>query len=163
MTYAVIAAGIDPSAILLGAQGFMGYGPIGLAGLLIALVLTTVLLRTVDGGRERVLKLVLFLGTFCFIAALVAQHFAPPEKEALDYSKQRAVLSNVVKALAISAPKLQEVINMASVAGCPGESGEIAIPHGADMAGRSSAVLATLGDARSNINSVIDSLPTAKK
>src|SRR5262249_37691247 len=92
MTYAAAAANIDPSSVLTSAQGFMSYGPLGLAGLLIVLVLTTVLLRNVDVARERVLKLVLFVGAFCFIAALIAQHFAPPQKEAPDYSKQRDVL-----------------------------------------------------------------------
>jgi len=162
MAYEMVAAVIDPSSILKSSMDFMNYGPLGLAGLLIVLVFTAVMLRKVDGGRERILKLCLFVGTLCFIAALIAQHFAPPEKEPPDYSKQRAVLSNVVKALDAAVPKLQDVSNMASTNGCPGEGHGIAIPHGADMASRSSSVMATLADAGANINSVIESLPGGK-
>jgi hypothetical protein len=163
MTTATIIAANDPSSIIDSAQRFMDYGPLGLAGLLIALVLTTVLLRNVDEARERVLKLVLFVGALCFVAALTAQHFAPPAKEAANYSKQRAVLANAEKALADASPKLREIISMASDGGgCPGGAHGIAIPHGADMASRGSGVLAALEAGRSNIHAVIESLPDGK-
>jgi hypothetical protein len=116
MASTAMAAGIDPGAILSSSKDFMNYGPLGLAGLLIVLVFIAVMLRKVDGGRERILKLCLFVGAFCFIAALIAQHFAGP-----DYSKQRAVLGNVVAALHAATPKLEQINDMASAAGCPGE------------------------------------------
>lgn len=155
-----VAAGLDPGSILNDAQGFMSYGPLGLAGLLIALIITTVVLRNVDEARERVLKLVLFVGAFCFIAVLIAQHFTPSPSVPPDYSKQRAVLATTGKALSDAEPKLKEINQMASDGGgCPGGGHGIPIPHGADMASRSSGVLATLQGATGNIQNVIDSLP----
>jgi hypothetical protein len=75
MTPAVITAAIDPSAF----QGFLAYGPIGLAGLLLVLVVTALSLRwNMNDASARLLRLVLFVGAFCFVAALVAQHFTPP-------------------------------------------------------------------------------------
>jgi len=161
MIYPAAAAGIDPGSVLNNAQGFLNYGPLGLAGLLIALVLTAVMLRSVDARRERILKLVLFIGTFCFIAALIAQFLMPAPSPAPvpDYSKQRAVLRSIVGALKNATPRLQEVNDMASAAGCPGEGHGIPIPHGADMASRSAAVQSTLALAADQINQVINSLP----
>jgi hypothetical protein len=161
MIHLAAVSNIDPGSILNNAQGFLNYGPLGLAGLLIALVLTAVLLRNVDPARERVLKLVLFVGAFCFIAALVAQYLTPPlsPRPAPDYSAQRATLSDVVGALKDAGQPLQEVIDMASAAGCPGGAHGIAIPHGADMASRSAQVKSTLGTAADEINQVIRSLP----
>jgi hypothetical protein len=164
MLLAEIATLIDPGSILTGAQSFMNHGPLGLAGLLIVLVITTLYLGNVDGAKERVLRLVLFVGAFCFIAALVAQHFAPvplPSAPPPDFSKQRAVLKNVKDGLANAEPKLQEVVQMASDAGaCPGGGHGVPIPHGSDMATRSSAVIATLSAFEAEISSVVESLPS---
>lgn len=154
-----VAAGLDTS-ILNSAQGFMSYGPLGLAGLLIALIITTLVLRNVDPARERVLKLVLYIGTICFISALIAQHFTPAPNPLPDYSKQRAVLATTSKNLSDAEPSLKEINQMASDGGgCPGGGHGIPIPHGADMASRSSGVLATLQGATGTIQNVIDSLP----
>jgi len=163
MTYATIVVAVDPSSMLDGALGLIKQGPLGLAGLLIALVLTTVLLRTVDHGRERMLKLVLYVGAFCFVIALIAQHFAPipPVVDTALVAKQHDVLSDVVKALNEAEPDLKQINKLASDGGgCPGGSGGIAIPHGADMASFSSGVLATIKDASASLNSVIKSLPS---
>jgi len=74
MTHATITAAIDPGAF----QGFLVYGPIGLAGLVLVLVVVALSLRwNLNEASERMLRLVLFVGAFCFVAALVAQHFAP--------------------------------------------------------------------------------------
>jgi hypothetical protein len=166
MVLSVTAAPVDPSSILTSAQGFLTYGPIGLAGLLIALSLIVLLLRTVDASRERIFKLVLYIGTFCFIAALIAQHFPPPPDAGIganrglgagDFQKQHAILQNVMKGLTDSEPPLQQVTTMASDGdGCPGHRG---IPHGADMASRSSGVLAFLQSAQGQLKAVSDSLP----
>jgi hypothetical protein len=155
----MFAAIDDPTAALRAAEGFMKYGPVGLAGLLIVLSLIALALR-IDPGRERVFKTILYVGAFCFIAALVAQHFEPPTPSPQpDFSKQRSILSGVAKRLADAEPKLQEVVQMASTNGCPGGAHGIAIPHGSDMAARSSAVLQTLGDSETDLDSVIESLP----
>jgi hypothetical protein len=145
------AAAFDPGAF----QGFLTYGPLGLAGLLLVLVVTALTLRKVDEATERVLKLVLFVGAFCFVAALVAQVIAIPPG---DYSKQRAALKSAETGLNNAKPLLQEITSMASAEGCPGGAHGIAIPHGADMASRSSSVLATIQGAASNIKDVIESL-----
>jgi hypothetical protein len=142
----------------------MNYGPLGLAGLLLVLVIITLLLRKVDSAQAQLLKLVLYVGAFCFVAALVAQlvtlEIQPPPAPPPDFSKQRDVLKNVRDGLAAAEPQLQEVVQMASTNGCPGGSNGIAIPHGPDMAARSSAVKATLSAAEANLNSVINSLPS---
>jgi hypothetical protein len=65
MSPAVAAAAIDAS----GFQGFLVYGPLGLAGLVLVLVVTAMSLRKdVSYSSERILKLVLFAGVFCFIS-----------------------------------------------------------------------------------------------
>jgi hypothetical protein len=159
MIQAANAAALDPGTF----QGFLTYGPLGLAGLFLVLVVTALSLRRVDEAAERVLKLVLFIGAFCFIAALIAQHFTPPDKETPSYSKQRVVLTNTEKALNDAAPKLQQIIDLAGDAkGCPGGGSGLPIPHGNDMAIRSSSVLATLEGAKSNIHAVFESLPDGK-
>jgi hypothetical protein len=157
----------------------------GLAALLLVLVVIVLLLRKPDLAQERVLKLCLYVGAFCLVATLLAQHFAPPdaqlqgqfirlqdqlqvEKDQLqakknkpppDYSKQKAVLGNVVKMFDPSVTALQEVNQMALDNGCPGGAHGIPIPHGGDIASRSSGVISNLGNAKSFIQSVIDSLP----
>jgi hypothetical protein len=114
----------------------------------------------VDPARERVLKLVLYIGTFCFIAALIAQHFTPPSNLPPDFTKQRDVLATTSKNLSDAEPSLKEIGQMAADGGgCPGQGHGIPIPHGADMASRSSGVLATLRGATGSIKNVIDSLP----
>jgi hypothetical protein len=159
MNQAMIA-GFDPGSILDAAQGFVSHGPLGLAGLLLALIITTLVVRNVDPARERMLKLVLYIGTFCFVAALVVQLISAPRNSPPDFRKQRAVLSTTSKDLSDAEQALKEIRGMASDGGgCPGHGSGIPIPHGADMASRSAGVLATIQGATGNIKNVIDSLP----
>jgi hypothetical protein len=62
---------------------------LGLAALLIVLTIATLSLK-IDPARERLLRLILYLGTFCFVAALVAQYVGPmppPPVPPQDFSK----------------------------------------------------------------------------
>jgi hypothetical protein len=75
MILMVILAAFDPSAF----QGFLNYGPLGLAGLVLVLVVTALSLRKdLSGASERMLRLILFVGAFCFVASLVAQYLTSP-------------------------------------------------------------------------------------
>ena len=178
MIYATTAAGVDPSSLFTGAEKLLRYGPLGLAGLLLLLVVIVLLLKKVEPSVERTLKLCLFVGAFCFVAALIAQSFALPdaklqeeitnlkaglkfekERPAPDFSKQRMVLRNVVDTVDPSLAKLTEINQMALGLGCPGGSQGLPIPHGGDIASRSSNVMANLANAKSSIEAVINSLP----
>jgi hypothetical protein len=142
------------------------------------------LLRTATPSQESILKLFLYVGAFCFVVAvvapLVAQHFAPDvpklqeevnnlktelkaERDrpapAPDFSKQREVLDNVVKTMDPSVEELKQINGMALDNGCPGGAHGLPISHGGDIAARSSNVMANLNNAKSNIVSVIHSLP----
>ena len=163
MTLTMTAVASDlPSSILSGSAGFLNYGPLGLAALMLVLVIITLLLRKVDQSQERLLKLCLYIGAFCFVAALLAQHFAPPDGS-LDLSKQREILVNVANTVPELITKLQEISQMALADGCPGGPHGLPIPHGGDIASRSSAVMATLTDGKASIVSVIHSIPQAKR
>lgn len=161
MIYATVAA-VDPNSIFTGAEGLLRIGPIGLAGLLLVLVVIVLLLRRVEPSQERILKLCLYVGAFCFIAALIAQYFdRPPPGPVPDFSRQKEMLANVVTTVDPSIVKLDEIGRMASDGGgCPGSGHGIAIPNGAAMASRSADVSANLRFAKNNIQSVINSLPS---
>jgi hypothetical protein len=71
MISTVIFAAIDPSVF----QGFLTYGPIGLAGLMLVLVVTALSLRwNLTAPAAKLLERVLYVGAFCFVAALIAQY-----------------------------------------------------------------------------------------
>jgi hypothetical protein len=177
MTYAVIFAA-DPSSLFTGAEGLLRYGPLGLAALLLVLVVLVLLLRKLDPSQESILKIFLYVGAFCFVAALVAQSFALPDAKLQeenirlkaelkaerdrpppDFSKQKTVLGNVVGTVGPSVAELDEINKMALDNGCPGGAHGIPIPHGGDIASRSSNVKANLENAKPNIEAVIQSLP----
>jgi hypothetical protein len=159
MTPAKIAAAIDPNSF----QGFLVYGPLGLAGLVLVLVVMAMSLRKdVSESSERLLRLVLFVGAFCFIAALLAQHFTPVQVASApqDFSKQRSILVNVEKTLTDAAPALDDIDKLASdQGGCPGGSHGVPIPHGAQMAAASARVQGALGGVIPYVRSVMQSLP----
>jgi hypothetical protein len=156
------AAGIDPSSFFTGAEGLVRNGPVGLAALMLVLVIIVLLLRRPHPSQERVLKVCLFVGAFCFVAALIAQALAPPPPPPPpppDYSKQREILSNVVKTVDPSVEKLTEISRMALALGCPGDGQGTQSRYGGDIASRSSNVMANLANAKSSIEAVIHSLP----
>lgn len=57
-------------------RNFLEYGPIGFAGLMLLLVILALFIRRLSAAEERLLKLFMIIGAFCFTTALVAQHFA---------------------------------------------------------------------------------------
>ena len=124
-------------------------------------------MRKIDEARERILKLVLYVGAF-FIAALIAQHITVPEAgptpptSVADFSKQRAILKNVEKALTDADPKLKEISKLAGDAeACPGQGKGVAIPHGGAMVDDSADVQGTLRVSKDNVHAVMQSLPGA--
>jgi hypothetical protein len=133
---------------------------------MLVLASIVLLVRRLDPSQERVLRLCLYVGAFCFVAALVSQYFdrgRPGPGPAPDFSRQKEMLANIVKTVDPSIDKLEEIRKMASDGGgCPGGGHGIPIPHGVDMASRSEHVSANLSFAKNNIQSVIDSLPPQK-
>jgi hypothetical protein len=108
--------------IFAGAEGLLGFGPLGLAGLLLVLVVIVLLLRKVEPSQERLSKLCLYVGAFCFIAALVAQYFNRDRPApAPDFSRQKEMLANVVTTVDPSVRELTEINAMAlDPGGCRG-------------------------------------------
>ncbi len=52
---------------------FLNYGPIGLAGLMLVLVIVGLSIRNLTAGRERLLRQFMYVGAICFLAALSFQ------------------------------------------------------------------------------------------
>ena len=50
---------------------FLKYGPIGLAGLMLVLVIIALSIGTLDPKKERLLRLFMFIGAFCFVVASI--------------------------------------------------------------------------------------------
>jgi hypothetical protein len=55
---------------------FLMYGPIGLAGLMLVLVILALTVRTMDPARERLLRQMMYIGAGCFAIAVAANFFA---------------------------------------------------------------------------------------
>ena len=55
---------------------FLMYGPIGLAGLMLVLVILALTVRTMDPARERLLRQMMYIGAGCFAIAVAANVFA---------------------------------------------------------------------------------------
>ena len=53
---------------------FLKWGPIGLAGLLLLLVIMVLLLKDVSPSRERILRSALYVGAVCFVIASISQY-----------------------------------------------------------------------------------------
>lgn len=178
MLYATIAAGVDPSSLFTGTEGALRYGALGLAALPLLLVVIVLLLRKPDPSQERLLTRSLYFGAFCFVLALIAQHFALPDAQLQqenadlrtdlkvakdlpppDYSKQKEILGNIVKTLDPSVAELKEINQMALGSGCSGGPSGVPIPHQGVIASRSSNVMANLSNAKSDIETVIHTLP----
>ena len=66
--------------------GFLAWGPIGLAGLMLTLVVVALSMGKLTAGRERLLRTFLYVGAACFLAALAAQFFARQEEHVVTLS-----------------------------------------------------------------------------
>jgi hypothetical protein len=65
-----IAASGSPD-LLEGAVEFLKYGPLGLAGLMLVLLIVALQIKKIEEGRERLLRQFLYVGAFCFVVASV--------------------------------------------------------------------------------------------
>ncbi len=74
----------DPSAIEAFSK-FLQYGPIGIAGLMLLLVIVSISIGSISAGKERILKTFMYVGAFCFVAALVAQAFVKTGEYPVDF------------------------------------------------------------------------------
>ena len=59
-------------------EGFLDYGPIGLAGLMLVLVVIALITRELTEVKADLLKFFMVVGGFCFSIALIAQVFVAP-------------------------------------------------------------------------------------
>jgi len=57
---------------------FLRYGPIGLAGLMLTLVIIGLSIGELSELRERLLRQFMYVGAFCFVVALAANLFSTP-------------------------------------------------------------------------------------
>jgi hypothetical protein len=202
----------DPNGFLDHSAGFLQYGPLGLAGLMLALAIFA-LIGTLDEHKARFMRQFLYIGCFCFFVSSVfvavdkyvgASHLLhfhiepsdlgkslPPPvvsvnshlvTEPFDYAvaTESTVIVDVTDAIKLNALYMQRderqrnllssisVVANASIGrlaglnqlavdrgGCPGGSGGIPIPHGGDMAGLASAVLADLTTAKNSISTIL--------
>jgi len=67
---------IDTGAITA-LEAFLKYGPIGLAGLMLILVIIALSFGTLNAIKARLLRTFLYVGALCFMAALAAEFFTP--------------------------------------------------------------------------------------
>lgn len=74
----------DPSTIEAFSK-FLQYGPIGIAGLMLLLVIVSISIGSISAGKERILKTFMYVGAFCFVAALVAQAFVKTGEYPVDF------------------------------------------------------------------------------
>lgn len=65
-----ISAG-DSGTFLESAASFLKFGPLGLAGLMLALVVVALSIGHLDTAKERLLRQFLYIGAFCFVVASV--------------------------------------------------------------------------------------------
>jgi hypothetical protein len=71
------AADVNPIDFFGGADTLLKYGPLGLAGLMLVLVIIALLIGGLDARRESLLKQFLYIGALCFVVALIAPLLAP--------------------------------------------------------------------------------------
>ena len=58
-------------------EKFLNYGPIGLAGLMLVLVIFAMTIQKPSPGQASFLKFFMVIGAICFLATLAAEFFAP--------------------------------------------------------------------------------------
>jgi hypothetical protein len=128
---------------------YMQYGPLGLAGLFFTVVMITVITGGVGPAKERIVKRILAVGFFCFIAALIEQYLAPPA----DLSQQIDTLEHVSMDLENALPWVNMTITALTSPSCP---------NGPRMAQDSEKVLNKIKTSKDSIDSVVRSLSSLK-
>jgi hypothetical protein len=123
-------------------SAFLKYGPLGLAGLTLVLVVF-ILTRRLDQRRERLIKLVLATGTVCFIISSVAAFLdarLAGEKDLAIKSyqerdaRQTQAFSGVEKLVDHAVGELAQLNKLTGdTLACPGGAHGQPIPHGSDM------------------------------
>ncbi|WHS94608.1 hypothetical protein VPK21_004760 [Sinorhizobium kummerowiae] len=68
---------IGPGPLFQGAVDLLKFGPLGLAGLMLVLVIVALAVRDMSPGRERLLKLYMYVGAFCFVVSAVLSAITP--------------------------------------------------------------------------------------
>lgn len=58
-------------SLLTQSPEFLKYGPLGLAGLMLVLVIVALTLGKLDGRRERLMTKFMYVGAFCFVVASI--------------------------------------------------------------------------------------------
>jgi hypothetical protein len=96
---------IATSASINNLAGFLKYGPIGLAGLMLFLVVVVLIAKRFDDRRERTLKQFMYIGAFCLALSLAANFFATGGAYPLhfrvipiDEGKERVLPMPIIKA-----------------------------------------------------------------
>ncbi|TXL70884.1 hypothetical protein FHP25_32725 [Vineibacter terrae] len=69
--------GVTPEA-LSGLAKFLEYGPLGLAGLMLVIIMVAVTVRKLTPAMERTLRHLMYIIGGCFALALAAQFFKSP-------------------------------------------------------------------------------------
>ncbi|WP_034858830.1 hypothetical protein [Sinorhizobium sojae] len=60
---------VDIGSYFAGAANLLKFGPLGLAGLMLVLVIIALAIREMSAGRERLLTRFMYVGAFCFVVA----------------------------------------------------------------------------------------------
>ncbi|MEM1006539.1 MAG: hypothetical protein AAF496_02310 [Pseudomonadota bacterium] len=84
-------------------ESFLRWGPLGLAGLMLVLVIFALSTGKLTPERSKLLRTFMFVGAGCFVAALVAQYFAGEGKHRVVLS----VLPNDLDGSSFPPPKIQ--------------------------------------------------------
>lgn len=71
------AASPNPEPLFTGAANLLKFGPLGLAGLMLVLVIIALAIREMSPSRERLLRQFMYIGAFCFALAGALSFFAP--------------------------------------------------------------------------------------
>lgn len=152
-------SGID----LTSASDFLKYGPLGLAGLMLVLVIVALMsIRNLRKNQTQLLTLLLYVGTFCFIAAsgfAVYASLTDGSKIVDDYKardmRQAQVLRQILRDAKDSIPILEEVASgIGSGGACSGGSSGQPLPHGNEWAGKTRNVAGKLGSASDAITAL---------
>jgi len=108
------------AAILHESSGFLAYGPVGLAALMIAMTIVAICLPRFGAQASGLLKWVLVCGSLCFLIAVIPQYAAMYNPQAYGGAAREAVLRSMVKVLDKDISALQGVGSWVNSSMCSG-------------------------------------------